>query len=63
MTYEEIEQRFPEEFERREKDKLAYRYLIPQRAPRTQVTHKTSSLTCWVTHRCAGTPAARATWT
>ena len=26
MTYEEIEQTFPEEFERREKDKLAYRY-------------------------------------
>jgi broad specificity phosphatase PhoE len=25
MTYEEIEQQFPEEFERREKDKLAYR--------------------------------------
>ena len=26
MTYEEIEQTFPEEFERRENDKLAYRY-------------------------------------
>ena len=26
MTYEEIEDQFPEEFERREKDKLAYRY-------------------------------------
>ena len=26
MTYEEIEEQFPEEFERREKDKLAYRY-------------------------------------
>jgi broad specificity phosphatase PhoE len=26
MTYEEIEEVFPEEFERREGDKLAYRY-------------------------------------
>lgn len=26
MTYEEIEDQYPEEFERREKDKLAYRY-------------------------------------
>ena len=26
MTYEEIEKAFPEEFDRREKDKLAYRY-------------------------------------
>ena len=26
MTYEEIEEQFPEEFVRREKDKLAYRY-------------------------------------
>lgn len=26
MTYEEIEEHFPEEFERREQDKLAYRY-------------------------------------
>jgi broad specificity phosphatase PhoE len=26
MTYEEIEEQFPEEFERREQDKLAYRY-------------------------------------
>jgi 6-phosphofructo-2-kinase / fructose-2,6-biphosphatase 3 len=26
MTYEEIEQTFPEEFVRRENDKLAYRY-------------------------------------
>jgi len=26
MTYEEIEEQFPEEFERRSKDKLAYRY-------------------------------------
>ena len=26
MTYEEIEEEYPEEFEMREKDKLAYRY-------------------------------------
>jgi len=26
MTYSEIEQIFPEEFERRQQDKLAYRY-------------------------------------
>ena len=26
MTYEEIELEFPEEFEMRERDKLAYRY-------------------------------------
>jgi broad specificity phosphatase PhoE len=26
MTYEEIEEQFPEEFERRRTDKLAYRY-------------------------------------
>ena len=26
MTYEEIEQKYPEEFERRKTDKLAYRY-------------------------------------
>ena len=26
MTYEEIEIEFPEEFEMRERDKLAYRY-------------------------------------
>jgi 6-phosphofructo-2-kinase len=26
MTYEEIEEKFPEEFERRTTDKLAYRY-------------------------------------
>jgi broad specificity phosphatase PhoE len=28
MTYEEIEEQFPEEFERREQDKLAYRYPV-----------------------------------
>ena len=41
MTYEEIEEQYPEEFVRREKDKLAYRYprgkhpLLPPALPST----------------------------
>jgi hypothetical protein len=30
MTYEEIEREYPDEWQRRKADKLAYRYSIPQ---------------------------------
>ena len=42
MTYEEIEEQFPEEFVRREKDKLAYRYPRGKTIETTDMRQETS---------------------
>ena len=43
MTYEEIEEQFPEEFVRREKDKLAYRYPRGESCDRSRMGRDCSS--------------------